>query len=303
MESITVFTPTYNRAYILPKLYKSLVNQTNKDFRWLIVDDGSTDETKELVENWKKEGKIPIDYIEQENKGMVGAHNTALYNIKTELNICIDSDDHMPSDGIEVILQTWNFLTDKSKYIGLIGLDSYKDGEIVGDKFPSSLKECLFAEFRQKYKIKGDKKYVTRTEVVQSKLPYPEIENEKFPSTSYLYLLFGDEYKFFLINEVLCIVEYLPDGNSMNKIKQYRESPNAFALYRIGQMKSSVNYKNRFKSAIHYVSSSILAKDSKFIKKSPYKITTFLAVPFGFLLSLYIKYTKKSAVSRSLNKK
>jgi len=104
MKSLTVFTPTYNRAYCLGQLYDSLVRQTNKDFVWLIVDDGSSDTTKEVVASWQKEDKIEIQYVYQENQGMHGAHNTAYKTIVTELNVCIDSDDYMPDDAIAKLL-------------------------------------------------------------------------------------------------------------------------------------------------------------------------------------------------------
>ena len=95
MATLTVFTPSYNRAYTLNKCYESLKRQTSQDFIWLIIDDGSSDNTKELVDKWIKEDKINIKYIYQKNQGMHGAHNTAYENIDTELNVCIDSDDYI----------------------------------------------------------------------------------------------------------------------------------------------------------------------------------------------------------------
>ena len=102
---LTVFTPTYNRAHTLPRTYASLKNQDSFCFEWLIIDDGSTDNTRELVESWIAENKIPIRYHYQENQGMHGAHNTAYRLINTELNTCIDSDDYMPDDAEKVWFQ------------------------------------------------------------------------------------------------------------------------------------------------------------------------------------------------------
>lgn len=303
MTQITVFTPTYNRAYILWKLYESLLKQNNKNFIWLIVDDGSTDDTEILVNEWITQRILNIQYFKQDNMGMVAAHNTAHMNIKTELNVCIDSDDYMPSNAINTILTTWNSLVNKESYMGLIGLDIYKNGNIVGDQFPMELNSCYFSEIKQRYMIQGDKKYVLRSDLIQSKLPYPHIKGEKFPAPSFLYLLLEKNYKFHLINKPLCIVEYLPDGNSMNKLKQYKESPNSFAIYRLLTMKSALSYRTRFKESIHYVSSSLLAKDYKFIFKTPFKLTTLISIPFGFLLSIYIKNTKRTRVNFDLNKK
>lgn len=300
MKTITVFTPTYNRAYLLPTLYNSLLNQTNKDFVWLVVDDGSTDNTKEVVQNWISENKIAIQYHYQENKGMVGAHNTAHYIMDTELCVCIDSDDYMPADGIDTILNLWK----KHGYpesAGMVGLDAYKSGKIVGTNLPY-IKECKFSELYVKYNMSGDKKFVHNRKVFNKFLPYTFFEGEKFPVTSYLYLLIEQKHKLLVFNEVFCIVEYMPDGLSNNLFQQYKESPKSFAFYRKAKMKYALNYKEKFKNAIHYISSSIMARDEKFLKKSPFKITTFFALPFGLVLYYYIK-TKSGALNKNLNKK
>ncbi|MEN5058261.1 glycosyltransferase family 2 protein [Sphingobacterium kitahiroshimense] len=303
MEKLTVFTPTFNRAFILEKVYQSLLKQTRKDFKWLIVDDGSKDNTSDLVQRWKEENKIAINYIWQENKGMVAAHNTAHYNIDTELNVCIDSDDFMTDNAVEAILKHWESIGNKENLMGLVGLDVYKNGKVIGNEFPVGVQESTFSELLYIHKIKGDKKYVLRSDLVKSKLPYPRIENEKFPAPSYIYLLLEDRYKFSLLNTALCVVEYLPDGNSMNKIKQYKNNPKSYAIYRIAKMKKALSYKETFKEAIHYVSSSIIAKNRNFIRESPFKLTTVLAIPFGWLLSLYILNTKTTQINKKLNKK
>ena len=119
MKKITVFTPTYNRAYCLHQVYESLIRQSNQNFCWLIVDDGSNDNTKELVRCWNKDGKIEIIYIYQENQGMHGAHNTAYANIETELNICIDSDDFLPNNAIALILEKWEVVKEDDSIAGI----------------------------------------------------------------------------------------------------------------------------------------------------------------------------------------
>ena len=94
-KRMTVFTPTYNRAYILPKLYDSLCQQTVKSFEWLIVDDGSVDNTQELVEKWIEEKKIEIRYFKQANGGKQRAHNLGVEKSKEEIFVCVDSDDYV----------------------------------------------------------------------------------------------------------------------------------------------------------------------------------------------------------------
>ena len=108
MKELTVFTPTYNRAYTLGRLYESLCRQSNKNFEWLVVDDGSKDGTEELIKSWQSEEKISIRYIYQENGGKMRAHNRGVKSTETELFVCVDSDDYLVDDGIEKILSFWN---------------------------------------------------------------------------------------------------------------------------------------------------------------------------------------------------
>jgi len=300
MKTITVFTPTYNRAYTLPRLYKSLCNQTSNDFEWLIIDDGSTDETKKIVNNWISQKKIQIKYYYQHNQGMIAAHNTAHYNMQTVLCVCIDSDDFMPINGIEKILKLWNENGDEN-CAGLIGLDAYKDGKIVGDKFPTNNWNCKFSHLEAN-KIFGDKKFVHNRKIFNQYLPYPSFESEKFPVTSYLYFFIEQDYYYLAFNVIFCIVEYQPDGLSNNLIKQYKESPNSFAHYRNVRMKFAINYKLKFKSAIHYVSSKLLAKKYNIVSESSAKLTTVLAFPFGVILYFYLIKTKRTSVNKKLNK-
>lgn len=295
MKSITVFTPTYNRAYCLDQLYESLLRQTSNDFLWMIIDDGSTDSTQQLVQSWIADKKIDIQYHLQENKGMVGAHNTAHYLMETELCVCMDSDDYMPDNAIERILLLWQ-QHGYPESAGIVGLDSFSDGKIVGTRFPDEVKECKFSELYVNYKVSGDKKFVHNRNVFNRYLPYPFFDGEKFPITSYLYLFIEQEHKLLLFNEVFCVVEYMPDGLSMNLFNQYKQSPKSFAFYRIAKMRFALNYKERFKNSIHYVSSSIMARNSAYLKESPFKITTLIATPFGIGLYFYLSKTKSKAI-------
>ena len=163
--TLTIFTPAYNRAYTLHKCYESLKKQTNKDFEWLIIDDGSTDNTRELVQSWIEENIIPIKYHYQKNQGMHGAHNTAYELIDTELNVCIDSDDYMPDDAVEKILKFWD--KNKSDNIaGIAALDAYESGEVIGNTFPEDLKTST--SFDMYYNIGADEKDVAYYLIVVS---------------------------------------------------------------------------------------------------------------------------------------
>lgn len=296
LKKLTIFTPTYNRAYCLEGCYESLKQQTCKDFIWLIIDDGSDDYTKELVQSWISEDCISIRYYWQENQGMHGAHNAAYEMIDTELNVCIDSDDSMPSDAVEKIISFWDE-NGNDQVSGIIALDLYKDGTVIGSKLPVNLDRSTLFNLYNKHGVTGDKKLVYRTELTR-KYPYPVFKNEKYVGLAYKYYMLDQKHEMLLMNEALCYVEYMPDGSSMNMLSQYCKNPKGFAFYRKELMKLPfANRLFKYRQAVHYVSSSIIAKNKKFIKESPCKVLTLCAVPFGIILYSYITLKTRMKVN------
>lgn len=301
MKTLTVFTPAYNRAHTIGRTYESLCRQTCQDFEWLIVDDGSQDNTKELVEEWIKENKISIRYIYQQNQGMHGAHNTAYANIQTELNTCIDSDDYMPDNAVEKIVTFWKE-HGSDKYAGILALDQEENtGKIIGTKFPEEMKESTLQGF---YAAggKGDKKLVYRTDVINQYPPYPLFEGERYVGLAYKYMLIDQDYKLLTMNEPLVIVEYQADGSSYNMFKQYWRNPKGFAFFRKTEMVTTKSLKRKYMVCIHYVSSSIISKNKKFIQESPCKFLTVLAIPTGYLLYLKIRYSVRNDIKMNIKK-
>ena len=292
MEMITVFTPAFNRAHTLPRTYESLCKQSNKDFIWLIVDDGSSDETAQLVEKWKKEQtEFKIDYIYKENGGMHTAHNVAYENIHTELNVCIDSDDCLAEGAIDYILKKWSKVKDKG-YAGLIGLDTDMNGKIIGKGFPTDLLETTLCDYYANGGS-GDKKLVYRTDIINQYPPYPVFEGEKYVALAYKYRLIDQDYKLAVLPEVLCNVDYQDDGSSGTMWKQYLKYPNGFAFWRKICMQYPESKKRMIVDCIHYVSSSIIAENKNYITESPKKLLTVLCTPFGWGLSKYIQLKNK----------
>ncbi|MEN1957892.1 glycosyltransferase family 2 protein, partial [Luteimonas changyuni] len=163
MKTITVFTPTYNRAHLLSRLYESLLRQTCQDFIWLVVDDGSNDGTRELVAGWQAEGRIEIQYEYKANGGMHTAHNLAYDLIETELNTCIDSDDWMPDDAVQMILSRWGTVSDDPAVAGIVGLDETPDGDIIGTNLPADGTRCTLSGLYAHMHVRGDKKLVYRS--------------------------------------------------------------------------------------------------------------------------------------------
>lgn len=292
MPTLTVFTPAYNRAHTIERTYRSLVSQKCKDFLWLIVDDGSTDETAELVRRWEQETpEFEIRYFYKENGGMHTAHNVAYEMIDTELNVCIDSDDMMAEDAVEKIIDKWKEVRELG-YAGIIGLDADFDGKIIGTGFPKEMKETTLVEYYGNGGS-GDKKLVYRTDLMKQYPPYPVFAGEKYVSLAYKYRLIDQAYQLAVLDEVLCNVEYQADGSSMNMLRQYIKNPQGFAFWRKVCMQYPESRKRVFLDCIHYVSSSILSKNKRFIQESPKRGLTILAVPFGILLTGYIRWKVK----------
>jgi len=228
MKQLTIFTPTYNRAYTLPRLYKSLLGQDTKLFKWLIVDDGSTDETHGLVKGWQAENKVDIRYIYQENAGKMQAHNRGVKECDTELFLCCDSDDWMLPESIRPLLDYWN----ENKRKGLCG--------IIGPRYiPRNKIDSLSTLPPKKYNtIAGLYKngYFGETAIgflteVLRKYPFPIIQGEKFITEDYIYCQIDDKYQILVYPTYCMECEYQNDGytNNLHDIKA--QNPKGYALY------------------------------------------------------------------------
>lgn len=291
MKTLTVFTPTYNRAHTLERLYRSLCAQTCQDFDWLVIDDGSTDGTATLIQGFIDEGLIPIRYIFKENGGLYTGYNTAYANIETELNVCIDSDDAMPDNAVEIIIRTWK---EKGSdcFAGLIGLDCYLDsGKPIGGSFPNDLKNCYLLDLYTKRIHRGDTKQVMRTDLMKRVAPMVGFPGEKNFNPIYLLLQVCDKYPLLILNTPLCLVEY-QEGDSMSRNiwKQYLDSPRSFAQMRRLEMTLRRNtLSNQFRCAVHYVAECLISRDKEWLKKSPRRFLTLVGVIPGFLLYLYLR--------------
>ncbi|MBR0445887.1 MAG: glycosyltransferase family 2 protein [Oscillospiraceae bacterium] len=288
MVFLTVFTPAYNRAHTLPRTYESLLAQDCKDFIWLIVDDGSSDDTAELVRTWQeKENGFEIRYIYKENGGMHTAHNTAYENIDTELNVCIDSDDCMAPGAVRKIQEKWSKVKHLG-YAGLIGLDSDLNGDLIGKGFPDGMTATTLTGY---YAAggSGDKKLVYRTDVIKAYPNYPVFEGERYVALAYKYRLIDQDYKLAVIDEVLCNVEYQADGHSTGMWKEYVRSPRGFAFWRKVCMQYPESKKRLIVDCIHYCSSSIIAKNKAYIQESPRRWMTVLCTIPGWILSHYTR--------------
>lgn len=289
---LTVFTPTYNRADLLCRCYESMKRQTMQEFVWLIIDDGSIDCTKSQVEKWKNEShEFEIQYVYKENGGLHTAYNEAIAHIETPLCVCIDSDDWMPDDAVEKILDFWG-KNGSDKYAGIVGLDYDSDNRVIGDLLPNRKSVNLIDLLTGKYKINnGDRTNVVRTELYKKYAPMKVFPGEKNFNPHYLHLQISKEYDFLVLNENLRYVEYQPGGMSDSMLKQYKSSPNSFAETRKLYLSfPNTSFKFKFRHSIHLVSSCVLSGNMMgALSMSSCKIITFAAIPFGVILAKYIK--------------
>ena len=227
---LTVFTPAYNRANELPRLYDSLKNQTCTDFEWVVVDDGSQDHTEQLMKEYLDENILNIQYFRQENGGKMRAHNRGAQMAQGELFVCIDADDWLTPDAVETIISKKDHIV--SQNLGGMMFLNY-DGEsknIIGSMFP--FKEAVYSyyEVYNKLGVTGDKTLVYLTDIVKE-FPFPEIENEKFVPEALVYNRISEVYKLLCINVAIKRVEYLPDGISNNYFNICRKNPKGQTLY------------------------------------------------------------------------
>ena len=240
--SLTVFTPTYNRAHLIGRVYESLCQQTCQDFEWLVIDDGSTDNTREVIAQYIAEQRIAIRYIWKENGGLYTGYNTAYANITSPLNVCIDSDDFMPKNAVELILQTWNE-DGGEQYAGIIGLDFYADKkQPIGGYFPENLQEVSLNEISEKGLYKGDAKQVMRSDLTRTAIIEEDFHGEKDFNPYSMVFQAANSLPLLVINDNLCFVDYQPTGMAANIYKQYYRSPWSFMKMR--QIEMTVGSKS-----------------------------------------------------------
>lgn len=292
-ELITVFTPTYNRADLLTRVYDSLCRQTSTNFKWIIVDDGSNDNTKELCDRFiNKETRFNIKYIYKENGGLHTTYNTVVPLLDTELLTCLESDDYFVDDAIEQIEKLWNS-NKTSEITGIITLCKYQNGKIIGDFFQDNVTSTYF--YNHTEKAKGDKQFVLRTDLLKAIFPQKVYYGERYFDPKYSFYELDKYGKFIVSNKITVVAEYVDGGLTKTMFEQYYNSPNSFIELRKLYMElpnRSVFYLLR--QNIHYVSSCIIAgKLLKGIKESKNKFYTLLCLIPGFLLSIYIKLKNK----------
>ena len=249
-KSLTIFTPTFNRVHTLPLLYESLRIQTCKDFRWVIVDDGSTDRTSSVVEKWIEEKLVDIEYHFQENSGKMAAHNFAVDKSDTEWFMCLDSDDRLADE--DTVADCLDFFrqADSEDICGIISYKSFGSGHNV---FPKGMEKVHLEELRRAG-FMGELVMTMKTSILK-KHKFPKFGNEKFVTDSFLYERLDKDFSFALMDRVVQICQYNPDGYSYNYRQILFSNPQGYRAYH--NQRIALGFSGKIKSAICYDAISV----------------------------------------------
>lgn len=285
---LTVFTPTYNRAHTLPRLYESLVRQTSRDFEWLIVDDGSTDGTRELVDSWINDAEITVRYVYQENGGKPSAHNRGASEAQGELFFCVDSDDYLTDFATLKIADAWR-KADEGK-VGIVAYKVLSDGECVTDIGDTEVTSFTLKEGYDCHGLSGDAALVFKTEVVR-RFSFPHFEGEKFIPEGYLYDLIDTVGELAVLREKIYVCEYLDDGYTANMKRILYKNPQGYFVYINNRLKIDKGIKRKFLDSVRYMAMAIAHKKKRRVRDAACPIYALAAYLPGWLL--YVRDFKR----------
>ena len=291
MIYLTIITPTYNREETLKKLYISLCNQTSKMFKWIIVDDGSTDNSQLIADKFIKDNFFEILYHKRKNSGKHKSINWALQFIDTELVFIVDSDDYLLEDAVEIILNDWSEHK-KSKIVSLQYLKAESNGILIGNEFKVNYEITTHVKSRLFDKVKGDKAEIWKTEILRDN-KFIEFENEKFLSEQYSYFQISGSEKVLTINKIIYFSEYRTDGLS-NKIRYLQfTNPNGAIENAIITAIYTKSLVVRLKQFLMITALSFRKTTKSLIvniKRAKYNLIWLSIIPLSILFYYYLKH-------------
>lgn len=259
---LSIVTPTFNRGYILGVCYQSLLAQTCKDFEWIVVDDGSSDNTEELVQTFIAENKLDIKYVKQENGGKHIAHNTGAEHAQGEMFLCLDSDDQLTENAVEFAKGYWQ----ENKADGIVGIlakrGAISNRDAICGTWQDGLKSATMFDLCNKYGFSGDTALFFKTEILK-KEKFVSFAGERFIPETALYCEIDKYGVMLLLDKVLYLTEYLPDGLTAKYHTLLRKNPNGTAYTYYQQLCMSRGAKQKLKYAVLTQIYKLLSKDKK----------------------------------------
>ena len=249
---ITILTPTFNRAHLLPRLFESLTHQTDFNFEWLVIDDGSTDGTSDLFAGKTfLSAPFPIRYYRQENGGKHRALNSGVKQAKGDFIFIADSDDWLLPQSVAIVGQHTSAIADGNTFAGVAGLDVFDDERIVGTGLPQDIIDCNAMDIRYRYHVDGDLKEVFKTTVLQE-FPFPEIQDEKFCPEQLVWFRIAQKYKLRYFNTPIYVAEYQPNGITASIIRVRMLAPQATCMMYAEMLAYKIPFKEKIKAAINF---------------------------------------------------
>lgn len=282
---LTIFTPTYNRGQLLHRLYHSLQSQSSRDFEWLIVDDGSTDNTASIVQSFIEEQQIDIRYYRKENGGKHTAYNYALDQARGDWFLCVDADDFLHKDALT------SLVTVIQEYYTESGIVAYKEdtrGLRLSDTFPRDIKCCKISDLSLRYNCAGEFSLIFPRKLA-SKHKFPVFSGEWFIGESVVYDRIDKACDCMLLPKVITVCEYQPDGYSSNFTKLMKQNPSGFCLYFLQRIDLQVKLLPRIVHAGKYWCFRWICKRPELVYDGKHRLLVALAVIPGLLFRIYYK--------------
>ena len=287
---LTVFTPTYNRANTLRRTFESLCCQKFKDFEWIIVDDGSTDDTEDLVHQFINEAHFPIKYIRQEHGGKHRAYNRAIGIAEGELFFTVDSDDWLTDDSLSIIAENQDRLRGNGLVGGIIALKKKPDAGIYGNHFPQAVMEATLEDL-EAAGCGGERSFVLKTEIAR-RYPFPEFDGEDFVTESVVFDRIGSDWSFLAVDKSLTICEYQAGGLSSGIYKQLWNNPTGFMVYHSQRTDMALSWRKVIKHALRYQAFRRIAPYNAqwSVYRGRHGALVALVAPSGFLGKIYYRF-------------
>lgn len=294
-KKLTIFTPTYNRKHTISRIYKSILRQENRlfnDIEWLIVDDGSLDDTESLVNTWiKEQPPFTLNYIKQKNGGKHTAFNRAVQEAQGEFFFTVDSDDWLGENSIKDILIHFDAIHNNESLAGIIALKCFPTGKLIGIPYPKeNFISSIYGLSLQGYA--GERSLVFKTKILLQ-YPFPIIQGERFIGECVVYDKIDEKYKFFVSNRILTVCEYQEDGLTGNMFRIMMQNAIGYKIYYAQRIDLAKSLRERIGYAIRYNAFNLLKEDSQYNYKGKYKMLVNLMLPLGLGTYFYYKLKKK----------
>lgn len=292
---LTIFTATYNRAHLIERLYRSLLRQKCFDFEWLVIDDGSQDDTSQLFDRWcKNDSPFPIRYYRQENQGLIRTLNRGVALAQGEYLTKIDSDDYVLDDFVEKLVDWLDQIQNERDVYGVSGLSVTPEGTPLKGSWPRMPDGAEFVDAtdleRAKYNLNADMSEAWRTDILRQH-PFPVWEGEKFAPEQIVFFdiaLEGWKIRWYPVPLAVC--EYQPGGLTLGASQLEKKNPMGYAMMYNQRLKYAAGFVNKFKTAMQCNALSFVGKHPEYILKSNAPVLSFIALFPGWLLSLRRRY-------------